>query len=43
MNGAPWFASRSGCDWQASLRPFVRTHAGFASVARARLYMEVQF
>lgn len=37
------FASRSGCDWQASSRRFARNDADLAGVVRARLYKEVQF
>jgi len=41
MRGWRLFASRSGCDWQASPRLFARCHADLAGVARARLYKEV--
>jgi hypothetical protein len=42
VNAAPWFASRSGCDWQATARLFARNAADLAAVVRARLYKEVQ-
>ena len=42
MNAALLFASRSGCDWQSTVRLFARSDADFAVVARARLYKEVQ-
>lgn len=41
MTAAVLFASRSGRDWQAELRPFARNDAEYGVLARARLYMEV--
>lgn len=42
MTAAPEFASRSGCDWQASSRALARNRADLARTVRARLYKEVQ-
>jgi hypothetical protein len=42
VTAAPRFASRSGCDWQTSRRPFARSEAVVAGLVRARLYKEVQ-
>jgi hypothetical protein len=42
MTVALLFASRSSCDWQASVRPFARSDANLIVVVRARLYKEVQ-
>lgn len=40
MIAARLLASRSVCDWQASSRPFARSHADLAAVLRARLVTE---
>ena len=43
MSAAALLASRSDRDWQASSRPFARSHADLAGPERTRLYKEVLF
>ncbi len=42
MTAARVFASRSDCDWQASVCRFAGNDADRLAAMRARLYMEVQ-